>query len=175
MADPLEVHQTNKATLESVAETLPPSTNPLLARGKLKKATKKPAKKKQGSTGLAATVQQVKEQELEVISADAVAGGEEAEVLDLADQLLAQLDGNLEDQTQGRLAVPTEPLQKSTSASSTGSTREKLHGMKEGVKDLFHFHSEENGTEQKVSRQKARKVSPVSPSTLGAQLSIPLV
>lgn len=159
MTSAMEVHETDKATLEQVA------TNPLLARGKLKKAKPK-ASSKGKKKDLAATVQQVKAQEIEVIEADAGAGGEEAEVLDLADQLLAQLDGQLDDpepKTAG-LTVPTQPLEKSTSGSSTGShhsAREKLHEMKEGMKEVFNpSHASGSGSEEpKVSRQKLRKVS----------------
>lgn len=168
MTTALEAHEINKATLNSVQAAIP---NPLLARGKLKKAPKPKSKSKKN---LASSVQQAKTSELQVIEADsdAVAGAEEAEVLDLADQLLAQLDGQLEEK-EG-LAVPTEPLQKSTSASSSGSAREKLHDMKEGVKDMFHSNSEDSATtdgEPKVSRQKLRKVSSGRP-TFGSELII---
>lgn len=176
MAELIEVHETNMATLHSVAQAVSPPTsppvNPLLARGKLKKAPKPKQKSKKKDKELATMVQQVKEDELSVVSAgvgysDAgVAGGEEADVLDLADQLLAQLDAGADEEpkpTEG-LAPPTQPLHKSSSGSSTGSggAREMLHDMKEGVNHLFHPNGEGSQSpkdgEPKVSRQKLRKV-----------------
>ncbi|ORY89427.1 hypothetical protein BCR35DRAFT_300610 [Leucosporidium creatinivorum] len=176
MADLIQAHESNKATLQSVAQAVSPPTspppNPLLARGKLKKAPKPKQKSKKKDKELASTVQQVKQDELNVVSAgvgysDAgVAGGEEADVLDLADQLLAQLDAGAGEELKPieGLVPPTQPLHKSSSGSSTGSggAREMLHEMKEGVNHLFHPNGEGSESpkdvEPKVSRQKARKL-----------------
>lgn len=183
MADLRAHHAENAATLQAVAQAVPSPppavVNPLLARGKLKKAPKPKAKaKKQDKQALQQTVEQVKRDELEVVSAGLereqdVAGGEEAEVLDLADQLLAQLDTQLGEEAPleqpsapaAGLAVPTAPLRKShsgSSSSSSGGAREALHDIKEGVKELFSSHSPRSESppvgDQKISRQKARKV-----------------
>ena len=168
-------HEHNKEVLASAASTLPPSTsgpsiNPLLARGKLK-----PAKKPNSSTGkikkgkskeLVKDVKSAKEDELNVASTEnsGVDPGEEGQVLDLADQLLEQLDSQL-----GATDAPVvsdqviEPLPSNSSTSSKSSTsssgtaREKFNGFKEGMKDAFMPNRNHEG-DKKVSRQQARKV-----------------
>jgi len=187
-------HEHNKEVLASAASTLPPSTsgpsiNPLLARGKLK-----PAKKPNSSTGkvkkgkskeLVKDVKSAKEDELNVVSTEnsGVDPGEEGQVLDLADQLLEQLDSQL-----GATDAPVvsdqviEPLPSNSSTSSKSSTsssgtaREKFNGFKEGMKDAFMPNRNHEG-DKKVSRQQARKVkySSSSRSPSPSELTVPLL
>lgn len=174
-----QAHQVNKATLESIQSSQPPPPNPLLQRNKLKSSRKpKPkSKSKSGTAALVDTVNQTKNAELNVISAgigysdSGVAGGEEGEVLDLADQLLEQLDARLADEQDSSeddgeqssgLLIPKA----SGSASATeygagggsGGLREKMHDIKTGLQDKL---SGDSG-EKKVSRQQARKVMSIS-------------
>lgn len=177
-------HEHNKEVLASVASTLLPSTsgpkiNPLLARGKLKPAKKPNSStnkvKKGKSKELVKEVQAAKRDELNVISQEdpTVDAREEGDVLDLADQLLEQLDSQL-----GANDAPVvssqeiEPLASNSSSasksstSSSGTARERFNGFKEGMRDAFmpNRHQEGGAGEKKVSRQQARKVcSPLSP------------
>ncbi|GAA5925227.1 deubiquitinase OTU2 [Sporobolomyces koalae] len=179
MATPaVQHHEHNKEVLASVASTLPPATsgpkiNPLLARGKLK-----PAKKPNSSTNkvkkgkakeLVQDVRAARQDELQVISTgdDGIDPAEEGDVLDLADQLLDQLDSQLGVNDDASLvsSQPIEPLASNSSTSSTssksstsssGTARERLHDFKEGMMGAFRQH-DGNG-EKKVSRQQARKL-----------------
>ncbi|GAA5844305.1 hypothetical protein JCM3766R1_002905 [Sporobolomyces carnicolor] len=171
-------HEHNKEVLASVASTLPPSTsgpkiNPLLARGKLKPAKKPNSStnkvKKGKSKELVKEVQAAKRDELNVISQEdpTVDAREEGDVLDLADQLLEQLDSQL-----GANDAPVvssqeiEPLASNSSSasksstSSSGTARERFNGFKEGMRDAFmpNRHQEGGAGEKKVSRQQARKL-----------------
>lgn len=179
MTSPLEAHLLNKATLnsvESVLKAAPPITssssqasstgtatppvNPLLNRGK-PKAAKKPNKKLKKKVGgapapeLVSAVQQAKAGELDVVGAGGIDddGKEEEEVLDLADQLLEQLDARLGEEEPAAAKAEASP--------PAGGTREKLGEMIEGAKEALGVN--ENGEtssngEPRVSRQKARKV-----------------
>lgn len=196
-----QIHDTNKATLDSVAERISPQStamNPLLNRSKPKKSggssksksksgkSSSSSSSKNGSDAkdMAKAVQQVKRDELAVVSSD-LAAQDEADVLDLADQLLEQLDARDKDDRQPLTAEPIpiagaagqdkentglkppsgKQLKKSSSTSSVGSgtsARERLHDMKEGFKNAFSPHSSPSSSpmpdDTKMSRQKARKV-----------------
>lgn len=199
-----QVHDTNKAVLESVQDAVsppnsPPSAapaaapNPLLSRGKLKKSGKssKSSSKFKGSKGSTTpdfinAVEQAKKDELAVVSSAGAsddANAESADVLDLADQLLAQLDARdpADETSAGPIPIANHDsglkppqassaqLKKSSSSSSVGSGNSRFHDMKEGIKHAFspHSHSHpsspnDTGTPQpdgKMSRQKARKAS----------------
>jgi hypothetical protein len=172
----VEHHEHNKEVLASVASTLPPSTsgpkiNPLLARGKLKPA-KKPNNstnkaKKGKSKELVKDVKEAKRDELNVISQDdpAVDAQEEGDVLDLADQLLEQLDSQLgANEASVVSSQEIEPLPSNSSStsksstSSSGTARERFADFKEGMRDAFMPNRHHEG-EKKVSRQQARKVN----------------
>lgn len=172
-------HEHNKETLVAAAAAVsppPPALNPLLARGKLKKPAKGgSAGKGKGKAKIVKDVYKAKQDELEVVSAGGVGGGEEGEVLDLADQLLEQLGGQLEDDA-GNAAPPpapskSEPPSRGTplSPSSTLTTnsqgsghsaREMFQGFKEDLKDAFlpSRQSPNGNGERKMGRQEARKV-----------------
>ncbi|GAA5870865.1 hypothetical protein JCM1840_002712 [Sporobolomyces johnsonii] len=176
MATAEQDHAHNKEVLASVASALPPTAapaiNPLLARGKLK-----PAKKPNSSTNkakkgkkkeLVEEVRAARQDELNVVSTEdsPSAAAEAGDVLDLADQLLEQLGGHLDDEPLTSTEVKPEPSHSSgTSSASRGSTgsggtaRERLHDFKEDLKDAFmpNRTHEANG-EKKVSRQQARKL-----------------
>lgn len=172
-------HEHNKETLVAAAAAVsppPPALNPLLARGKLKKPAKGPsASRSKGKAKVVKDVYKAKQDELEVVSAGGVAGGEEGEVLDLADQLLEQLGGQLDDGARGApppSAPPqSEPSSRGTplspsstlTANSQGSghsARDMFHGFKEDLKDAFlsSRQSPNGGGERKMGRQQARKV-----------------
>ncbi|KAK4053937.1 OTU protein [Microbotryomycetes sp. JL221] len=166
--------------------------NPLLARGKLKKASKpkqksaNKSKQSSGTTTPSTTAQapmttstKATMNDFDEESRDGQAGND-ADVDDLADQLLAQLDAR--DQHSPPLASTSREQaltahsnvksnNSSTSLASHGSgssstTREKLHDIKQGVKDVLlpnHKAESSNATQRtsggdKVSRQKARKL-----------------
>ncbi|GAA6008155.1 hypothetical protein JCM11491_001904 [Sporobolomyces phaffii] len=175
MATPaVQHHEHNKEVLASVATTLPPATagpkiNPLLARGKLKPAKKPNSSTSKGKKGkskeLVQDVKAARADELNVVEQDdpAVDPQEETDVLDLADQLLEQLDSQLgANDAPVVSSQPIEPLasnSSSTSVSSTSSSataRERFQGFKNGMRDAFHLNHE--GGEKKVSRQQARKL-----------------
>ncbi|GAA5959273.1 hypothetical protein JCM3765_005129 [Sporobolomyces pararoseus] len=172
----VEHHEHNKEVLASVASTLPPSTsgpkiNPLLARGKLKPA-KKPNNstnkvKKGKSKELVKEVKEAKKDELNVVSQEdpSVDPQEEGDVLDLADQLLEQLDSQLgandEPVVSSQEIEPLPSNSSSTSKSSTsssGTARERFNGFKEGMRDAFMPNRHQEGGEKKISRQQARKL-----------------
>ncbi|GAA5880281.1 hypothetical protein JCM16303_003879 [Sporobolomyces ruberrimus] len=177
MATPaVQHHEHNKEVLASIASALPPSTsgpkvNPLLARGKLKPAKKPNSStnkvKKGKSKELVKDVQDAKRDELNVVSQDdpSIDPGEEGDVLDIADQLLEQLDSQL-GAGQGPVvsSQEIEPLPSNsssssrTSTSSSGTARERFNGFKEGMKDAFMPNRGQEGGEKKVSRQQARKL-----------------
>ncbi|GAA6021085.1 hypothetical protein JCM8202_003844 [Rhodotorula sphaerocarpa] len=98
-------HQDNvEALVDTAAEMVPPppALNPLLARGKLKGAggnKKKP--KKQNRTDKIKEVYQVRQDEIDVATVDGADPAEEGEVLNLADQLLEQLGGQLNEDDDG--------------------------------------------------------------------------
>ncbi|KAL7339350.1 amidohydrolase family protein [Rhodotorula toruloides] len=172
-------HEHNKETLVAAAAAVsppPPALNPLLARGKLKKPAKGgSAGKGKGKAKIVKDVYKAKQDELEVVSAGGVGGGEEGEVLDLADQLLEQLGGQLEDDA-GNAAPPpapskSEPPSRGTplSPSSTLTTnsqgsghsaREMFQGFKEDLRDAFlpSRQSPNGNGERKMGRQEARKL-----------------
>ncbi|GAA5856732.1 hypothetical protein JCM8547_008813 [Rhodosporidiobolus lusitaniae] len=152
-------HAANKETLlEAAATAKAPISNPLLARGKLKKASKKP----RAST--VKKVQKARQDELDVVSAGGPDPVEEGEVLDLADQLLEQLGGDLDDDEAAKLgsldtqlSPPTSPP--AVSVSPGGTVSERLHGLKEDLKDAFlPNRNSDGGAERKVGRQQARKL-----------------
>ncbi|GAA5918086.1 hypothetical protein JCM6882_004986 [Rhodosporidiobolus microsporus] len=170
-------HEANKHTVLAAAAATspppPPASNPLLSRGKLKKAksgsssgSKKPAKK------VAKEVLKAKNDELNVVSSGGPDPVEEGEVLDLADQLLEQLGGQLsdgEDGTAQKAAEAATSPKSSTPMSpnsmhsdkSGSSTRDRLNGFKEDLKDAFMPNRNLDGTgggEKKVNRQQARKL-----------------
>lgn len=170
----VEAHATNQAVLESIIPLVSsPAPNPLLSRTKLKPA-KKPKVKK---ANLVASVKAVRDSELKVIDAgDGAMSGEEADVLDLADRLLDQLDEEravqeptrklskgLSDELDAHTEDKTGTRDSRASMSSVGSgsgARDMLHGLKEDFKEKLKIgHSEDNGKEEKKpSRQQARKV-----------------
>ncbi|GAA6013843.1 hypothetical protein JCM10207_008210 [Rhodosporidiobolus poonsookiae] len=164
-------HEHNKATLvEAAASTgarTPPALNPLLARGKLKKKSAPAKNNKKNRVELVKDVYKAKQDELEVVSSGGPDPAEEGEVLDLADQLLEQLGGQLEDdqaaevaQAQAQGQGEGKPLSpSSTHSGASSSTRDRLHDFKEGMKDAFlpNRHSEGNG-DRKVGRQEMRKL-----------------
>ncbi|GAA5893933.1 deubiquitinase OTU2 [Sporobolomyces salmoneus] len=170
-------HEHNKEVLASVASTLPPSTsgpkiNPLLARGKLKPAKKPNSStnkaKKGKSKELVQDVKEAKQDELNVISQDdpTVDQAEQGDVLDLADQLLEQLDSQLGANdapvVSSQEIEPQASNSSSTSKSSTsssGTARERFNDFKEGMRDAFMPNRhQESGGDKKVSRQQARKL-----------------
>ncbi|KAM0791376.1 hypothetical protein ACM66B_005841 [Microbotryomycetes sp. NB124-2] len=160
--------------------------NPLLSRGKLKKASKPKSKTKAKGNQPASTSQATSSGtstpatlEGDAAAAQTTSDGNGNEVDDLADQLLAQLDardssGSAAGQgaSQPQLDEHHRPTVGGRSASGGGhdssgghshSAREKLHDMKEGVKDvLLPNHKEHHGHStsetERVSRQKARKL-----------------
>ncbi|GAA5820254.1 hypothetical protein JCM11251_005545 [Rhodosporidiobolus azoricus] len=158
-------HEQNKQTVLEAAASVPspppPSSNPLLSRGKLKKGKsssgKKPAKK------VAKDVLKAKNDELNVVSSGGPDPVEEGEVLDLADQLLDQLGGQLSDDAVEEVATsppkstPLSPV--STHSDKSNSARERLNGFKEDLKDAFlpNRNVDANG-ERRVGRQEARKL-----------------
>jgi OTU domain-containing protein 6 len=164
-------HEHAKDTLVAAAQSIPNpppaiSLNPLLARRPLKKA-KGGSKKK---TTTLKDVKKAKAEELVVISSDyAPDAAEQGEVLDLADQLLEQLGGDLEDTPAAQpvaiggasnsTAAKSQPLSPVSTSSPSSSARERLHGLKEDFKDAFlpNRNTDANG-EKKVGRQQARKV-----------------
>ncbi|GAA5825130.1 hypothetical protein JCM10212_000351, partial [Sporobolomyces blumeae] len=173
-----EHHEHNKETLAAVASALPPSSapkiNPLLSRGKLKPAKKPNANTKKVKKGkakdLVQDVQAARQDELNVVSGQdgSVDVEEEGDVLDLADQLLEQLDSKLGEASDAPVVSDKEIEPQSSNASassassrtstgSTGSARERFQGFKEGVKDAFMPNRSHDG-EKKVSRQQARKL-----------------
>lgn len=173
----VEAHNTNQAVLESIIPLVSlPAPNPLLSRKKLKPA-KKPKVKK---ANLVASVKAVKDSELKIVEAgDGALSGGEADVLDLADRLLDQLDEEraVEEPpkklTKGLLHELDAHKQNNTGArdsrtsmSSVGSgsesgVRDMLHGLKEDLKEKFEIGNPEDNEkeEKKPSRQQARKVS----------------
>lgn len=169
-----EHHEHAKAVLTQAAASIPsppPSIalNPLLARGKLKKA-KGGSKKK---TTTLKDVKKAKAEELGVISQTETGGevdpAEQGEVLDLADQLLLQLGGDDDEEQQPAQAIPiggapssstaAKPIGPPAASPSSSSARERLHELKEDFKDAFlpNRNTDGNG-EKKVNRQQARKV-----------------
>lgn len=100
-----QYHQDNVETLVDTAAEMvppPPALNPLLARGKPKGAggnKKKP--KKQNRTDKIKEVYQVRQDEIDVATVDGADPAEEGEVLNLADQLLEQLGGQLNEDDDG--------------------------------------------------------------------------
>lgn len=172
----LESHEVNKTVLTRVASTLsapapsPPPPNPLLSRTKLKPARKpKPKSKK----SLVAQVIQAKSAELAVVGAGGAAGGEEAEVLDLADQLLEQLEAQDLQSAKGSTSGGVVDIEDASAGRggadevSGASTKDKLAGLKEDLKDKLRISENEGAVvvEKKVSRQQARKVRLPPPPT----------
>ncbi|BGP40304.1 OTU protein [Rhodotorula kratochvilovae] len=168
-----EHHARNTQTIVDAAASTsptPPALNPLLARGKLKKPSKSAGKGK-GKGKLIKEVYKAKQDELNVVSSGGPDPVEEGAVLDLADQLLEQLGGQLEDD-EVATAVPDQapaaaskgtPLSAASTTSSHGSgtsTRDRFHGFKEDLKDAFLPNRNSDGAngERKVNRQHARKL-----------------
>ncbi|GAA5992288.1 hypothetical protein JCM11641_001163 [Rhodosporidiobolus odoratus] len=164
-------HEANKATLVSAASSItppPPALNPLLARGKLKKASSSNKSKTKSKTDKIKSVYQAKQDELQVVSAGGPDPVEEGQVLDLADQLLEQLGGQLEDDQAAEAAEATSsptpsssrgaPLSPTSTQSSEKGTMDKLHDFKEDLKDTFLPNRNSDGGEKKVNRQQARKL-----------------
>ncbi|GAA6049776.1 hypothetical protein JCM3770_002155 [Rhodotorula araucariae] len=168
-----EHHARNTQTIVDAAAATsppPPLLNPLLARGKLKKPSKGAAKAKSKSK-LVKEVHKAKQDELAVVSSGGSDPVEEGAVLDLADQLLEQLGGQLDDDQAVSVVAdqaPTPsyrgtPLSTASTISSHGSgtsTRDRLHGLKEDLKDAFLPNRTSDGAngERKVNRQQARKL-----------------
>lgn len=184
MADVANAHTTNLAKLESISSALasspstssdlsvavPPAAtlNPLLSRTKLKPARKAKPKAKSKKTPLAGEVEQIKANELDVVSTGIRAApdgeGDEGEVLDLADQLLEHLEsirvGKEEEKGKEKAVAKARPT-------SVGGP---LHGFNEAMLGMLHIgnhagHAVEpqeknvpQEKEKKVSRQQARKV-----------------
>ncbi|GJN90676.1 hypothetical protein Rhopal_003688-T1 [Rhodotorula paludigena] len=173
-------HARNTATMvEAAAATSPkvPALNPLLARGKLKKANKGSSSGSKSKNKLVKEVYKAKQDELQVVSAGGPDPVEEGEVLDLADQLLEQLGGQLEEdhakEAAGAPSVGSSLAPSSrngtlspgstTSAhshGSSGSARDRLQGFKDDLKDAFmpNRNSDGGSGEKKVNRQQARKL-----------------
>lgn len=177
-SDLLESHETNKTVLTTVAPTLsspapapsPSPPNPLLSRIKLKPARKPKPKSKKALVG---QVAQAKASELAVIDAGGAAGGEEAEVLDLADQLLEQLEAQDSQNAEapatsgGAMHIENATVGRGGGeGDSGGSTKDKLHELKEDLKEKLRISGNEGAVvvEKKVSRQQARKVRSPSPT-----------
>ncbi|GAA6034086.1 hypothetical protein JCM8097_000687 [Rhodosporidiobolus ruineniae] len=166
-------HAQNLRTLEDAVAVAgsptPPAVNPLLARGKLKKKGSSNKTSTKSKSKAVKEVYKAKQDELNVISSGGPDAAEEGEVLDLADQLLEQLGGQLDDDAAAEVATSTEanggskgtPLSPtSTQASSTGgSARERLHDLKEDLKDAFlPNRNSDAGGDRRPNRQQARKL-----------------
>jgi len=166
--------QNTQTIVEAAAATKPtPSAlNPLLARGKLKKPGKASSGKGKSKAKLVKDVTKARQDELNVVSSGGPDPAEEGEVLDLADQLLEQLGGHLDDDSAppstapastSQPATPSNALSPTPSHGSGHSTRERFNGFKEDLKDAFmpNRNSDASG-DRKPNRQHARKVRPLS-------------
>ncbi|KAM0753088.1 OTU-domain-containing protein [Meredithblackwellia eburnea MCA 4105] len=157
-------HNLNKAKLESLAQ--PQQTNPLLNRSKLnKKSTSSNSKKKNAQTKK--QVQNIKSNELHLISESIQQGQnivdhDQADVLDLADQLLQQLDQRDAQQAaaaQSNSSSVSSPLPPPDSSSSSATPTTSARGFKEDMLEKLNISPHPSGSgEKKVSRQQARKL-----------------
>lgn len=167
-------HEANTQTVVDAAaatKPTPSALNPLLARGKLKKGGKGSSAKGKSKAKLVKDVAKARQDELNVVTSGGPDPAEEGEVLDLADQLLEQLGGHLEDNDAQAQPAPLQEASTSQTPASNNalsptpshgsgqSTRERFQGFKEDLKDAFmpNRNSDGNG-ERKVNRQQARKV-----------------
>ncbi|GAA5895277.1 hypothetical protein JCM8208_005960 [Rhodotorula glutinis] len=168
-------HAQNTQTIVAAAaatKPTPSALNPLLARGKLKKPTKGSSAKGKSKAKLVKDVTKARQDELNVVSSGGPDPAEEGEVLDLADQLLEQLGGHLDDDptvsttapapghaSTSQPATPSNALSPTPSHGSGHSTRERFNGFKEDLKDAFmpNRNTDTNG-ERKPNRQHARKL-----------------
>ncbi len=198
---PTEQHSLNQATLASVESSLssaqpapssasasssssrPPNTNfthspganPLLQRGKLKKA---PAKKKNNKakpasapvpqSQLANAVEHAQEEELALLDQPGVNQEEAGEVIDLADELLAQLNAGAGSGPSSS-TVPEEAVDASGTVSPKEAHHEHHSSLGEQIKGIGHDVKEAvkevgtSGGDKRPNRQQARKVSTLSP------------
>ncbi|KAI5480627.1 hypothetical protein MNV49_000323 [Pseudohyphozyma bogoriensis] len=142
----------------SASPASPASTNPLLQRKKLTKAKPSGAKgKKKGAAAaktpaVAATIEQVKQSELDLISTGQATGEDGTEVLDLADLLLEQMGPD--DGAEGQ-----EEIQKSTNGDGEAKDESTFSAVKDKIKESL---SPTPPEEKKVSRQQARKLKKAS-------------
>lgn len=167
-------HAANTQTVVDAAaatKPTPSALNPLLARGKLKKGGKGSSAKGKSKAKLVKDVAKARQDELNVVTSGGPDPAEEGEVLDLADQLLEQLGGHLEDNDAQAQPAPLQEASTSQTPASNNalsptpshgsgqSTRERFQGFKEDLKDAFmpNRNSDGNG-ERKVNRQQARKL-----------------
>ena len=164
-----------------------PGANPLLQRGKLKKApAKKKSKPKPAGTApaaqLAGAVERAQEEELVLVGEEGVDSAEAGEVISLADQLLAQLDTRDEEVGKGgalppTASVPEEAVDLDGAASPKESHHEHHSSLGHMIKELGHDVKEAvtsgaSGADKRPNRQHARKVSP-PPSTRAPNLFVP--
>jgi OTU domain-containing protein 6 len=159
------------ATLQAVRETLSPDaaserspSTALFTRVKAKSTANKRKSKAR------ALINDVRDRELDLVSDPMTAnGGDEAEVLDLADQLLEQLDAGAEPAEEVEDIPPPTALPGSRSANSlhaTSSVRSgesessnissRLSGLGHSIASAMSPSSDHSG--RKVSRGQARKV-----------------
>ncbi|KAK4054463.1 OTU protein [Microbotryomycetes sp. JL201] len=182
-ASPAVISTLSPARSTSIMSGDATPANPLMARGRLKKASKPKSKaaKKSKTTPSSQTSSGILTPNFAHDNGPAVEADDDVD--DLADQLLAQLDARDGENTasqsdQTRLQSTRRQddsgdriLQDGNSAASPGhshSARDKLHDLKEGVKDALTPNHGVDGDEanletratptERVSRQKARKL-----------------